>query len=189
MRRAVVIASLLVAGLCLTPPAQADWATMKAKWHCFWDRVHLDWHRNNAWPEPFAQVDQQTVRAPLAVMVDRGWQLQNTITDELFDVETQHLTRAGELKVRWILTQMPSHRRDIFVLRGATPEITELRLQSVEHTASEVATSGPAMIAVTDIVPRGGSASAHERISVSFESSAPPPRLPEMQAAEGSGGR
>ena len=104
---------------------------MKAKWDCFWDRVHLDWQRNNAWPEPFEQVDGRR-QSPINIMVDRGWQLQNTIPDELFHAETQELTRAGELKVKWILTQMPARRRTIFVLRGKTPEITETRLKSVE---------------------------------------------------------
>ena len=37
--------------------------------------------------------------------------------------ETQELTRAGEMKVQWILTQMPARRRTVFVLRGGTPEI------------------------------------------------------------------
>ncbi len=185
MRRAAVVGSLCVACWFAAPPARADWATMKVKWHCFWDRVHLDWHRNNAWPEPFTHVDRQTVNAPIAAMVDRGWQVQNTLPQELFDGETQSLTHAGELKVRWILTQMPAHRRDIFVLRGATPEITELRLRSVEKVASETVNGAPAMIAITDIVPRGGSAADHERISVSFESSAPPPRLPAMETGDG----
>ena len=63
--------------------AQADLHAMKAKWDCFWHRVHVDWHRNNAWPEPFNLVDREAVRVPLATMVDRGWQLQNTIPDEL----------------------------------------------------------------------------------------------------------
>ncbi len=185
MRRAVVVGSLIVASFLVAAPAQADWATMKAKWHCFWDRVHLDWHRNNAWPEPFTLVDRQAVKVPIATMVDRGWQLQNTIPDELFDPETQTLTRAGELKVRWILTQMPAHRRDVFVLRGATPEITDLRLQSVEKLAADTVGGAPAMITVTDLIPRGGSASYYERVSTSFDATAPPPRLPAMDTGGG----
>ena len=71
-------------------------------------------------------------------MVDSGWQLQNTIPDELFNAETQELTHAGEMKVQWILTQMPARRRAVFVLRGSTPEITETRVKSVEKAAAGV---------------------------------------------------
>jgi len=153
---------------------------MKARWDCFWHRVHVDWHRNNAWPEPFTSVDRQAASAPIALMVDRGWQLQNTIPDELFDLETHELTRAGEMKVQWILTQMPARRRTVFVMRGSTPEITDTRVKSVEKAAAGVPGGTATMISVTDIVPRGGSASYFERVNVSYESSTPPPRLPEM---------
>ena len=164
--------------------ASADWHTMKAKWHCFWDRVHLDWHRNNAWPEPFTLVDRQATRAPIDIMVDKGWQLQNTIPNELFDGETQELTRAGELKVQWILTQMPARRRTVFVLRGNSAEITEMRLKSVEKAATEVVgDAASTMIAVTDVVPRDGSGAYYERVNTGYESTVPPPRLPDMSSS------
>jgi hypothetical protein len=188
MRRIVLVVGLALLVFAQNRPASADWHAIKAKWHCFWDRVHLDWHRNNAWPEPFLQVDRQAVRAPIAIMVDKGWQLQNTIPHELFDIETQELTRAGELKVQWILTQMPARRRVVFVLKGKTAEITETRLKSVERAAVEVVGDlAPTMIAVTDVVPRGGSGAYYERVNSGYEMSTPPPRLPEMtQSGDGS---
>ena len=30
----------------------------------FWHRCGVDWHRNNAWPEPFLSADKMAVRAP-----------------------------------------------------------------------------------------------------------------------------
>lgn len=185
MRRTLLVCSLALMCVLQGSQVQADLHSMRAKWDCFWNRVHVDWHRNNAWPEPFNLVDQQAVRAPIAVMVDRGWQLQNTIPDELFDAETQELTRAGELKVQWILTQMPVRRRTVFVLRGNTPEITELRVKSVEKMAAGVNGGATTMITVTDIIPRNGSASYSERVNTSFETSAPPPRLPAMEDGGG----
>ncbi len=189
MRRIVLIVGLALTLSLHGGTASADWHMVKAKWNCFWDRVHLDWHRNNAWPEPFTQVDRQTVRMPIEIMTDKGWQLQNTIPSELFDLETQELTRAGELKVQWILTQMVPRRRTVFVLRGKTPEITETRLKSVEKAAVEVVgDSATNMIAVTDVVPRSGSGAYYERVSTGYESSIPPPRLPEMADSSGEGG-
>jgi hypothetical protein len=181
MRRLLVISGLALCFLLPVGPVRADWQTMKGKWNCFWDRVHLDWHRNNAWAEPFDSVDRQAVKVPIATMVDRGWQLQNTIPDELFNAETQELTRAGELKVKWIVTQMPAHRRAVFVLRGGTSEITSTRVKSAEKAAAEALGDTSSLIGVSDIVPRGGSAGYYERVSTGFETSSPPPVLPAME--------
>ena len=182
MQRLLVVFGLALTITLQTSSARADWEHMKARWHAFWDRVHVDWHRNNAWPEPFNHIDERATRTPLAIMVDNGWKLQNTIPDPLFDSESQELTRAGELKVRWILTQMPMHRRSVFVLRGATPEATETRINSVQKVAESVhGESGMAMVAVTDVIPRGGSGDYFERVNRGYESSVPAPRLPEMQ--------
>ena len=147
MRRLLMVCGFALVVSLQGNPVRADLHSMKAKWDCFWNRVHVDWHRNNAWMEPFNPVDQEAVRAPIAVMVDKGWQLQNTIPDELFVAETQELTRAGEIKVQWILTQMPTRRRSVFVLRGSTPEITETRVKSVEKAAASVVSNAATMIA------------------------------------------
>ncbi len=186
MRRIVLLFGFALTFWLQGDIASADWHTVKAKWDCFWDRVHLDWHRNNAWPEPFTHVDRQATRMPIDLMVDKGWQLQNTIPTELFDEETQELTQAGRLKVQWILTQMPARRRMVFVLRGTTAEMTEIRLKSVEKAALEfVGETAPNMIALTDVIPRGGSGSYYERVSAGYEATTPPPRLPEMEDPAG----
>ncbi len=188
MRRFVLVTSLTLGLLVPLSSAQADWTTIKTKWNAYWDRVHLDWHRNNAWPEPFNATDKAAQRAAFPPMVDRGWQLQNTIPDQLFNTETQELTRAGELKVKWIVTQMPTRRRTVFVMRGSTPEITDLRMKSVSKVIGEVGNGPGAMVAVTDIIPRDGSASAYERTLTSYDSAQPAPQLPARQESGESGG-
>lgn len=186
MRRLLLLSAVVLVTLTSSAPARGDWQTIKTKWNGFWHRVHVDWHRNNAWPEPFVHVDRQAVQMPIDVMVDKGWQLQNTISHQLFNPETHELTQAGELKVRWILTQMPPRRRSVFVLRGNTPEITETRLRSVEQVAAAVVgDSAMTFIAVTDVMPREGSGSYYERVSVGYDSTIPPPRLPAMDSSIG----
>lgn len=187
MRRLVLVISLALGILVPLSSAQGDWTTIKTKWNGFWDRVHLDWHRNNAWPEPFSSTDRAAQQAPIPLMVDRGWQLQNTIPDQLFNSETQELTHAGELKVKWIVTQMPTRRRTVFVMRGGTPEITELRLKSVSKVIGDLGNGPGAMVAVTDIVPRDGSASAYERTLTSYDSAQPAPQLPARQESNEGG--
>ncbi len=189
MRRMVVVVGLTVVMLVGADHADAGWQSMRASWQTFWHRVHTDWHRNNAWPEPFTSVDRAAVQQPLAIMVENGWRLQNTISNQLFDSETQELTRAGEMKVRWILTQMPPHRRSLFVLRGETAEITKIRVQSVEKAAATtLGDVNSAMIAVTDTIPQDGSGDYYERVNQGYQNSVPPPRLPSMNSGGSSDG-
>lgn len=188
MRRMVVVFGFTLVMLVAVEDAQAGWQSMKANWHIFWQRVHTDWHRNNAWPEPFTVVDRAAVDQPLAIMVNNGWRLQNTISSQLFDQETQELTRAGEMKVRWILTQMPPHRRSIFVLRGNTAEVTKIRVQSVQKAAATtLGDVNGALIAVTDTIPQGGSGDYYERVNQGYQDSVPSPRLPSTNSGGSSG--
>ena len=56
------LALFATAGMTLAAaPAQAEsWGD---KWDRFWHGVHVDWHRNNAWPEPFLSADRAAQRA------------------------------------------------------------------------------------------------------------------------------
>ena len=79
-----------------------------AGWHEFWDRVHLDFHRNNCWDEPFTTADRRSVRAPFTAMIHSGWRSQNTLGQHYFDRETNVLNEAGEQKLFWIVTNAPN---------------------------------------------------------------------------------
>src|SRR6185295_13871400 len=57
----------------------------------FWHRCHVDFLRNNSWPEPFLSADKIAVRTPFCIQVDNGWKMQNTIGSYLFDAETQRV--------------------------------------------------------------------------------------------------
>ena len=85
------------------------------QWHAFWHRVHTDFHRNNAWPQPFEAADRAAAREPFCIQADNGWKMQNTVGTYLYDAETNRLNTAGELLVKWIVTQAPIHRRAVFV--------------------------------------------------------------------------
>src|SRR5262245_14419565 len=77
----------------------------------FWHRCQVDWHRNNAWPEPFLSADKMAVRAPYCIQVDNGWKMQNTIGTFLFDSESQRINQAGDLLVKWIISQGHANSR------------------------------------------------------------------------------
>ena len=158
---------------------------MKAKWDCFWDRVHVDWHRNNAWPEPFNLVDRAAVKTPIAVMVDRGWQLQNTIPDQLFNAETQELTRRrrteSEMDCDADAHPAPSRVRHAGQHAGNHRNACEIGGEGRDGMSWATC---PTLISVTDVIPRDGSASYYERVNTVFRNPRlPPPVLPTMEQA------
>jgi len=174
MRRSTMLLALALTLLTVNG-VRADWAD-------FWHRVHVDWHRMNAWPEPFQFADREVTIAPMIAMTNAGWSLQNTLSDHFFDVDTQELTRAGQLKLRWIATQTPLHRRTVHVLRSYEPGATNLRVESVERHLDKLVPEGtrPSVV-LTDKIPAGGSGEYFENIDRQLKASIPPPRLPQAQ--------
>lgn len=171
--------TMLILAIAIT---LAGASVSEAGWMEFWQRVHLDWHRNNCWPEPFLHADRELVRTPLIAMTDRGWQVQNTLSDHLFDLEDQSLTQAGALRLRWIATQAPPHRRSVFVLRGPTPEATLARVDAVQEFISRLLPDGQRPdVLLTDRIPVGGSGEYFDAVNSQLQESIPPPRLPEVQ--------
>lgn len=188
MRRWILASSLglaLVAGgsfLCV-PASAGD------HWHDFWHRVKVDFHRNNAFPEPFQTADRGAQREPFCIMVNNGWKMQNTIGVYMFNHETQELNTAGEAKVKWVVTQAPIHRRAVFVLCGDTPEDTQRRVLSVQAYISRIVAPGhlpPVMI--TDREPEGASGEYFDAIHRATIQSIPSPRLPAGQSGGASSG-
>ena len=178
MRRTMfVIASLCFASAC--PLAQAGWAE-------FWHRTGVDFHRNNCWPQPFQTQDRELVRGPLIAMTAAGWRQNNTLSDHFFSEDDQSINQAGEIKIRWIVTQAPPHRRTVFVLRGSSPEATAARVAAVQRKVDKFTPPGThADVMVTDIIPPGASGDYFDQVDRQFKQSIPAPRLPAMEGAAG----
>ncbi len=165
-------------------PAQAG--TWGDKWDSFWHDVRVDWHRNNAWPEPFQSADRAAQREPFCIQADNGWKMQNTVGRYLFD-DNQQLNTAGELHVKWIVTQAPQHRRAVFVLKGDNAEATAARVASVNAAVTKFAGGAMPPVMVTDSEPVGWSGSYVDAIGQQYQSSVPSPRL-SSGSTGGSGG-
>lgn len=177
MRRQIIGLGVALAFGGAVSTAFGDWGTFH---HRFW----LDATRNNVWPQPFQTTDRHLARAPFVIMENNGWRLQNTIGDALFDSETHILNRAGELKVRWILTQAPEHRRSVFVLRTDDEAQTQSRLESVQVYVSRLFPQGALpCIELTDRDVDGIPAQYLDDVDTAYRKSLPQPRLPASQAA------
>lgn len=162
-------------------------STADAGWSEFWHRVSLDWHRMNCWPEPFQHADQQAAVMPLIAMTNSGWRAQNTLSHHFFDSESQELTQAGELKIHWIATQVPMHRRAVFILRANDPNATSARVTAVKQFLAKILPDSPHPdVLLTDIIPPGGSGEYFDAVDRQLKSSVPAPRLPEMENTMGS---
>jgi hypothetical protein len=141
--------------------------------------VEMHRARNAAWPEPFVQPDRELVRTPLQMMADNGWRDQTTFPDYFFNEAENDLSYAGQQKLRWIITQIPPHRRHIFVVEGESPDVTSLRVASIFHYMTEIAPGcDPYPVYTTKIVPRAGDGSYVSDVDRRFRTSHPDPRLP-----------
>jgi hypothetical protein len=161
----------------------------RQKVHDGWYKFKVDWHRNNAWPEPFSSADRAAQRAPFCLMVDNGWKMQNTVGTFLFDPNSQQLNTAGEHLVKWIVQQAPQHRKAVFVLKGDSPEATQSRIASVQAAVGRFACEGenPPVI-LTNTEPSGWPASYVDQMTQQFQATIPSPRLPAADSGSADAG-
>ncbi|MDA7950934.1 MAG: hypothetical protein MPJ24_05540 [Pirellulaceae bacterium] len=136
--RSYALYSAVLLSFFIASPAFAQWG--------YWAKWRESYCRVQNWPNPHSEHDRLAVRMPFEIMVDNGWQRQNTLDDFHFHPETHKLTRAGELKLQWILTEAPLARRTIYVLRSQRKEFTDVRVSTVAQAASQfTAVAGLAM--------------------------------------------
>lgn len=150
MKRIHKYGQLLIVMLLVTMGA----SSASADWTEFWHNLHVGYHRNNAWPDPFNEVDAAQVIAPFEVMKHNGWKMHNTIGHELFRKGDGALLASGSTRVYWIATQAPAARRTVYVLRGATGAETSARVASVRETLANIHTNGAApQVLITEVEP------------------------------------
>lgn len=167
---------------------QSDWNSVKhdveSEWHQFWHNVHVGYARNNAWPDPFNEVDALSVIRPFEIMKANGWRMHNTIGHELFRNGDGALLAAGHRRLHWIATQAPEARRAVHVLRGSTSAETEARVAAVRSSLAEIDTQGPKPhVLVTDIQPSTSSGAVATKLHRERLENLPAPRLPSTSAS------
>lgn len=168
---------------CVGLLAAAAASPAAADWNSFWHGVHVDYHRNNAWPHPFSEMAAAQTRAPFAVQKMNGWRLHNTISHELFRGGDGVLTVAGQQQLAQIVHQVPPEHREIIVVCGATPAETEARVNSVREALSRMQMEGAAPeIYVTHRVPATGSGELATAVNRAWLKSLPSPKLPAAQS-------
>jgi hypothetical protein len=172
----------LIAASGFVSSAQAVWVD---------DSVHYvrrGSHQNTMWPWPYVCADRVAVREPFSIMINNGWRRQNLLGAHHFNADASELSSAGELRVRWIMTQAPANRRSIFIERDLERTITEQRLATVRDYAAQVAVDGQAaQVMETHLASEGRPASVVDATNVRFQESLPPPTLPAASVSTGAG--
>jgi uncharacterized membrane protein YgcG len=154
-------------------------------WNAFWHRVHTDFYRNNTWPQPFeAATGRNASRSTFRPITARRCRARSARS---LHSETQRLNTAGELLVKWIMTQAPVHRRAVFVLKGDNPEATTARVESVQTAVAKYASGQVCPVLLTDTEPSGSSAAYVDSMTQQFNSTIPAPRLTSGDKGGGGG--
>jgi hypothetical protein len=168
----VVTIAALVAGTFPSPVTGGDVV----------DHIHVGFWRNTCWPKPFVYPDRKATFAPMDVMANNGWRRNNLLGAHHFDPAGERLNVAGELRVAWILTQAPIHRRTIYIERSFNAEETGRRIEAAQRFATTVAPEGAIQVVDTHIHAEGKPAADVDSTNVRFRESAPLPVLPEAAA-------
>jgi hypothetical protein len=143
---------------------------------------------NVQWPSIYIPPARRGICDTYAVMINNGWRRQNLLGDYHFDPETNELTKAGEMKVQWILTQAPPNRRSVFVQRAENEMLTASRVAYVNQYAANLSPAvGGIDVNDTHIVAEGRSASAVDNMFVGFQANMLPPVLPAATSSSSSG--
>ena len=143
----------------------------------------------NAWPEPYATCDRDTIYRPFAEQVCKGWELQNMIADHHFVNSNGQLTEAGRLKIQWILTDVAPQHRAIYVHKALRPDETAARMAAVRQAAALM--TGPGEMVAVLLSSEPAANSPADRIDITNRKSLavmPDPRLPNATGSGGGGG-
>jgi len=149
---------------------------------------HHKFHAAHYWPHPYIRQDRAYVRNIIELQQSAGWISATTLFHYHFDNETQLLTEAGKLQLRWILEHTPEPYRVAFVQTADTQNVTQARMANVHTVASELvgdANVPPVMPRVTSTLDR--SAAEIQAIRDRWLQAQPVPRIMYEGGAGGGG--
>lgn len=151
-------------------------------------RAGLDYSRNAAWPTPFSQMDRGSYRAFFQPCLDRGWELEATLSDACFD-ENGSLNRLGAAKIAQIQRHAPLDRRTVYVF-GEQPQLIDARMEIVrQHIQVEHGRSANLLVSATEHFPVTGRGSYGEAVTRALRDSLPPPTINAQSVSGAVGGQ
>jgi len=141
-------------------------------------RARLDYNRNAAWPQPFLDADRAAYQGFIQPCIDRGWEIQNTLSDDCFDGRTGRLNRMGAAKIRDVVHAAPLSRKSVFVYSSGAKELVDARVKEVKsYLQYEFGRSNNVNVAVTKSFPHGGRGIYAENMVPKYYDALPKPAL------------
>ncbi len=110
--------------------------------------------RNDAWPKPFACWDRTAYHQFWQPYLNNGLEQHCVIAADMFDAETNELTKMGVQRVAGIMQHVPQQDRQVLVQRVADDSTNQARLVSVKNTIDTYyAHLGVARLDLTNRIP------------------------------------
>lgn len=137
------------------------------------------YHMNAMWPTQYVAPARRGYCQAFEQMVANGWRRNNLLGKYDFAPDGAELSEAGRMRVQWILTQAPPHRRTIYVTRGFDAAITAQRIEAVQTLVADLSpTAGPADVQETYLQDDGRPAASVDAVFTGFHAGQPAPVLP-----------
>jgi len=138
---------------------------------------------NSMWPRQYIGPSRRGICQANEAMINNGWRRHNLLGKYHFDAQSDQLTEAGQLKVEWILTQAPAHRRSIYVERTRKAEQTAGRVEAVQELAATMTPTGElADVQETHVRDEGHPALSVDAVFTGFHENRMIPALPQSAA-------
>jgi len=147
--------------------------------HVYAESCEAAYYENKMWPNQYIGPSRRGICQATEAMINNGWRRQNLLGKHHFHADGEKLSEAGQLKVEWILTQAPAHRRTVYVERTMEQEETARRVQSVQDLAANMTPSAPADVQETHIRDEGHPAGTVDAVFTGFSANQMIPALPQ----------
>ncbi|MCC9599360.1 hypothetical protein LOC67_02225 [Stieleria sp. JC731] len=180
MRRTNLFGRLMIAAVVMSITA----STVDAGWNEFWAKVGVGQQRNNAWPDPFNEMDAMSVIMPFEAQKQNGWALHNTLAGHQFRTGDGALKTSGQEALAWIAFQAPPSRRFVNIERAMTDAETQARVDAVRQMLDQYQLQGPPpVIAITNKKPPTAPGDWATKVNRAWLEQMAAPKLPSSSAA------
>lgn len=95
-------------------------------------------HAAHYWPHPYDVWSRNSVNNMISMQQQKGWQDATTLYDYHFNADSNGLTDAGTLHLKWILENAPSQYRILYLQTSAQAGANDLRMAEVAQTAGRL---------------------------------------------------
>jgi|SaaInlStandDraft_1057018.scaffolds.fasta_scaffold90819_1 hypothetical protein len=95
-------------------------------------------HAAHYWPYPYDVWSRNSVNNMIDAHQQKGWQDATTVYEYHFDTDSNELTDAGNMHIKWILENAPIQYRTLYLQTSAKAGSNDLRMAAVTQVAGRL---------------------------------------------------